>query len=77
MSVTLKTHIVRQKLQGDDRTLAWLARRLNISRSLLDYDLKIKNVKRAAEIAGILGIDPFSLIDLGDGGEVDAQDKIH
>lgn len=67
MSVTLKSKKVRKILEQKDVPLTWLARRMGISRSLLDYDLRNGNVKRAAEIAAILGVDPYSLIDLGEG----------
>lgn len=66
MVMQLNTKKIRDLLKDDERKLAWLARRLGISRALLDYTLKHKNIKRAPEIANILGVGPFDLIALSD-----------
>lgn len=75
MRLKLKDKEVRKALIDLDRSLTWLADRLKISRSLLDYDLKCRNTKRAAEIAGVLGVDPFSLIDIEGKGIADGESK--
>lgn len=63
----LKSKQIRILLAERDKKLTWLAKRVGVSRSLLDYDMKRKNVKRVTEIALVLGVKPFDLIDLGEG----------
>jgi lambda repressor-like predicted transcriptional regulator len=53
---------VRELLQEQERSVAWLARQIEISRFTLWQQISIKNPKHADKISKALGVKPTDLI---------------